>query len=136
MPPLNLLDGGLRTFLLGDSAVKALVGDRIHRLRLPEPAKYPAAVINLISTVPDHDFDGDAGLDRHRIQIDCYADTLDAAAGLGRTLRARLDSFTGMAGSSPVPCAHLLTVQELYDQEVKKYRVLTDWHVWESLSPA
>lgn len=127
----DLMDGGIRDVLLADDGVKGRCGGRIFRHRLPEASEYPALVLTRVSTVPGHDMVGSSGLDRHRIQIDAYAETVDAANALALAVRDRLDNFTGPAKHNHIPCARLLTTQEVYDQQVKKYRVLQDWHVWE-----
>ena len=127
----NIFDGGLREFLLEADDLTARVGPRIHRKKLPEGSPMPAVVISVISSVTGHDLAGRSGLDRHRVQIDCYAKTQGEASKVARAVLDALDCFDGpMEPSTRVVALHLST-QELEDQETKLHRALMDWRLSE-----
>lgn len=73
--------------LTADTAVTALVAQRIFPDEVPEGTPMPAVVYQVISDVPENSLDGDAVSRRKlaRVQVDCYA-----RAEKGRTGRYRL----------------------------------------------
>ena len=67
------------------------VGTRIYPSKLPQGVTLPAVVYQLIpSEGPLYTHDGDTGLDRGRVQFDCWADTFDAAIALHAELRSEI----------------------------------------------
>jgi len=95
----------LRTHLLGDAAIAALVGARIYPLRLPQKVTMPAIVLSLISDPRPGHLRGVAGMARARYQVDAWAQTYDGATQLGGLCRQRLNGFAGEwtdGGSPPV----------------------------------
>lgn len=96
---------GLRSHLLGDPAIAALVVARIYPLRVPQKVTMPAIVLTLISDQREPHLRGISGLARPRYQLDCWAQTYDGATALGALCRQRLDGFAGEwsdGGSPPV----------------------------------
>lgn len=90
--------------MLEDTAITAIVGDRIYPRMLPDAAKFPAIVVTKATGVGSYDLQGDVGLEAARVQVDVY----DTAAGKVialRTLVRRL--FSGFKGgtASGSPCA-------------------------------
>ncbi len=95
----------LRTHLLGDPAIAALVVARCYPLRLPQKTVLPAIVLMLISDPRPGHLRGVSGLATARYQVDAYAQTYDGATELGGLCRQRLDGFAGEwtdGGSPPV----------------------------------
>jgi hypothetical protein len=93
----------LRTHLLADAAIAALVGTRCYPLRLPQKVTMPAIVLSLISGGRPGHLRGVGGLARARYQLDSWAQTYDGATALAAVCRQRLDGFAGewTDGGSP-----------------------------------
>ena len=130
---------GLRAYLLGDSAISIVVGaTRIYPIKLPQGQILPSIVYSRISGLGDHHMEGPSGLARPRIQIDCWAQSADAADNLARLVKDRIDGFRGAmpwGENSPEEAIQVQGIffeseREDYDDAVKLYRSSKDYFVW------
>lgn len=91
----------VRAYLLADSAIVALIGERMYANLLPQKVTYPAVVIQAIDIIRPNTLRSVASLARARIQLDVYvaatsgASSRAVADGIGTALRQRLDGFSG-----------------------------------------
>lgn len=85
--------------LLSDSALVALVGDRIKWGTLTQGSVNPAVVLHLISDVPDYHMLGPSGLVESRIQIDCRGTSKASAKAAANAVQDLLSGYTGTVGS-------------------------------------
>ena len=118
----------LRTRLLADAPVAALVGTKVFPLVIPQGEQPPAVVLTVVSDVPATSLTGDPAelLREYRVQVDTYskryadAQQLAAAVGLvlGRLAEAELS-------------ANRESARDLYDDETQLYRVTADFFVWQ-----
>jgi uncharacterized protein DUF3168 len=120
----------LRSFLLADAALAAVVGARIHPVVLPQGESRPSIVLTEISGMGDHHAQGPSGLARNRYQIDGYAQTADGADSIARLVQARLDGFKGMMGAVKIQGALFDTWRDDYDSEAELFRVSSDYVIW------
>ncbi len=86
---------GLRTYVLADAGIAAIVGTRMYPLRLPQKAVFPAIVYQRISGFRFGHLRGSGSLARPRYQVDCWATQHLAATQLGNLCRVRLAGFAG-----------------------------------------
>jgi hypothetical protein len=96
------IEVALRSILLADAGVAAIVGTRIYRNKLPQNVTYPAIRYQLIST-PWGEYrtvDG-AAVDyaKPRFQIDCWATAADGELALADAVFAALEGYHGTFGS-------------------------------------
>lgn len=93
----------LIAYLLADSTITALVGQRVYPVRFPEKAPMPAVVVTRISGARIGNLRTPASLARPRFQVDAWATSLAGATALGRRCRLRLEGFSGAwaDGESP-----------------------------------
>lgn len=91
--------GGLRTYLLADAPVAALVGTRVYPVKLPQGVTAASLVYNEISGQGDHHMEGASGLVTARMQIGAWATTADAAHGLFLAVKEAIDGYQGLMGS-------------------------------------
>lgn len=90
-------------FVITDSAVTALVTQRIYPQRLPQNPEYPALVFRRVSGPQVHNLAGAAGRAVPRVQIDCYAETYTQMEALADAVKARLDGFRGTMTTADSP---------------------------------
>jgi hypothetical protein len=103
---------GLYSVLAADSTIQSLVADagaspatyRIFPSGGGENPTMPCLIYSRISATRDLDFDGPDYWVKTRVQIDCLADTYDAAAALAEAVRGALDGYSGSFGS--LTCAY------------------------------
>lgn len=86
----------LRTLLLADTALAALVGTRIGWGVNSQGAALPRIVLQLIGdNGQGHVFEGGDGLYQGRVQINCYGKTYGASAALAQAVKTLLDGYRG-----------------------------------------
>lgn len=96
----------IRAVLLDDAAIFAAFEQRIYPTQLPDAPSYPAIVLTKVNGRGEYDYQGDAGVEEARVQVDIYSDDGASALIALRTLvRRRLSGFVGGPASSPVSCA-------------------------------
>lgn len=125
----------IRSFLLGDPTVNALVGGvRIHHGRLPQGQVTASLVFNRVSEIQGYTMQQDDSLSNTRFQFDAWAQTADLANELASATRDRLSGYRGpMVGNSEaIEVRGVFVVSELdgYDEVTKLYRLSRDYAVW------
>lgn len=103
--------------------LRSLVADRCYPLQMPKTPDYPSIVYARVSSNPQNRIEGGASLDQVRIQVDCYDLTYADAKNLSALVRAAMEA-----------AAFKATLQfdtDLYESEVKVYRVTMDFYVWQ-----
>lgn len=104
-------------------ALEGLVSGRCYPLQMPQEPTYPAIVYSRIASEPQNRLEGGASLDQVRVQIDCYATTYEGAKTLSASVRSAMESAS--LGAT------LQLDLDLYEPEVKVYRVTMDFYVWQ-----
>lgn len=121
----------LRTFLLDDPAVSALVGgSRIHHVRMPQDQVEPSVVYNKISEFGDYNMAGDSGLGHMRMQVDSWAQNADAATQLANAVYDRLTGAREVMSGVTVRGVFLDSGRDDYDDVVKLFRSSRDFMIW------
>jgi hypothetical protein len=80
------LTTALRTRLLDDVELTALVGERIYPDAVPEDAPFPAIAYETLTDRREDTLDGGSQLRRARVQYDCHADERTTADAIGRAV--------------------------------------------------
>ena len=91
--------------LLGqDTAIRALVDDRIYPGFMPDGVTFPALVVTKATGMGSYVLAGDAGIEDARVQVDCYDTGAAAVIDLRNAVRRLLSGFKGgtISGS---PCS-------------------------------
>jgi hypothetical protein len=104
-------------------ALGDLVSGRCYPLQMPQSPTYPCIVYARISSNPQNRIEGGASLDQVRVQVDCYDLTYTGAKTLCASVRSAMEG-----------AAFKATLQfdtDLYEPEVKVYRVMMDFYVWQ-----
>ena len=121
----------LRTFLLDDPAVSALVGgERIHHARMPENQVAPSVVFYKVSEFGDYHMGGDSGLGHVRMQVDSWAQNADAAVELANAVFDRISGASGPMGSATVWGIFLDSGRDDYDSVARMFRISRDFMIW------
>ena len=85
--------------LENDSAVAAIVGDRINANQANQGAAFPYIVVDLISNEHAHHATAAAGVAHPTFQITCWETEPGKNETLATAVREALDGFTGTLGS-------------------------------------
>jgi len=89
---------GYRTYLLTKTPVTDLVGTRIYFGNLPQDPTFPAVVLHLILRDTERHLTNASGLARSVVQVDCHAETHDAAEDLSEQVRLVTEFYRGAWG--------------------------------------
>jgi hypothetical protein len=117
------------TRLRTEAATAALLGSRIYPLVLPQAPMLPALAYTRISQGEQFTSNGPSGLRRVRIQLDCYAETYDAARALADAVRNALNGWRDLSLGVQVAKLAPDSEQDLHEDEVGSYRVTMDFLV-------
>lgn len=126
----------LRQYLLDDAAIAARVADRVFAVRLRQGERRQSIVFSRISGLGDHHMQGSSGLSRPRVQIDCWAASLDVAVALANLVKARIDGFRGSwfhglpAKAVVIQGVFFDSERESYDDHADLYRMSRDYFIW------
>lgn len=129
--------------LKSQSAVTTLVGTRVYQLKLPQHPTYPAVRVQLISEPASLHMRGPENLHRSLIQVDAFANEIDAtnADPYGTVTRLADAIDTALHGAafpstdSPPSLQVLMIKREnripLYEaEELRVVRISQDYYVW------
>jgi len=105
--------------------ITAHTSNRIHPVVLPQGtvAAFPAVTYQRVSGDRVYSLSGYSTLENARLQIDCWATSFETVKDLGDKMRQVVDSATAFA-------SNLISDQDLYENEVKVYRVSMDFSIW------
>jgi uncharacterized protein DUF3168 len=92
------MEEALIALLLGDTALAALIAQRIFPASRPQASPLPAVTLQRIGGGPLYADDGEVGLEEARLQIDCWGSTYTSAKQVARAVTRRLSGFDGPVG--------------------------------------
>lgn len=108
--------------LIADVTVSGLVAARIYPLLMPQGVTLPALSYQRVATAPHDDLEGTQNHEWVRVQIDVWDDDYPSAKTLAAAVHTALQV-------TPV-YAQLLMELDDYDSDLKLYRVILDFNVW------
>ncbi len=123
------IETGLRTHLIADAPVTALVVARIYPLKLPQSPTYPALTYEIISDIPHRALAGDSDLERVRARIHCWAATYSGAIDLAAKVRTAVGDFSGLMGTTTVRSVKFETWNDIFEDVPEVYRRVADFFI-------
>lgn len=129
----------VRTVLVEDPDVAALVGSRVYQLRLPQGATLPAVRLLIVDELVPAHLRGVDALKPARVQVDCYG--AEAAGYMPVDALARaVDEALLAQPPRPVPTAGLVLLgvqrdaREAIDEpsDIRTIRMLLEYRIWSS----
>jgi len=85
------LESAIRTALVGDASVYAIIGDRVYPLLIPQDAAYPAIAYQRISGKNLRSHDGADSLENVRVQLTLVAESFEMVKNLEKEVNRVLD---------------------------------------------
>src|SRR5690606_1946302 len=135
-----MITADIATHLTGSQPISGLIGDRVFAKSAPEGAEWPRIVLSTISDDPEYGLQGEVGIDRALVQVDCWAKDTNGANGLwqadrlAKAVRNRLSGYRGTAGDTFI-CSATIVRNSDDDEPVKagsderKYRYSMDFEI-------
>ncbi len=105
--------------LSGDSAVSALVGNRIYPVWVNNDPAKPYITYRLISAAPQNTLDDDPLVDQRRVQIDAWADSYADAHAVESAVRDALQ-----------PLGMFVNINEFDEPDLRLFRVSMDLSIF------
>jgi len=93
---------GLLDYLLDQSAITAIVSQRIYPMVVPQGQPLPSITLQKISEQENYHLGGTTSLRVARMQIDCYAATPKAASDLSELVRTAMSTQRLLMGTVEV----------------------------------
>jgi hypothetical protein len=103
------IDQALMAYLKGHAGLTALVGTRIHFIRVPQGTALPYVVLIDVSNAIPGDLDGVLDIEQPNKQFSAYASTKEGAIAVADQLRNALDDFHGTLSGVAVQHIRRLT---------------------------
>ena len=127
-----LIEQGLMTYILAQSAITALVGQRVYFVQAPQDVTKPYIVVTKISGVREHSHDGSNHLARPRFQLSAFSTTYANAKSIASALQTALQGYKGtMGGTGGVAVGAVFYEDEtdLYEENTGLYQVALDFFI-------
>lgn len=127
-----MIEDAIRSVLLADADVAALVTARVWPMKLPQSATLPAVVYQRISTTGNGvAMEAPVGPTRARVQISAWATTFGQARQLGEAVLHALNGWSGTAGGVKVQLVRLVNWLDDYEPgPPERFRVIADFYVF------
>lgn len=127
------IEQALMTYLLAQTGITTLVGQRIYFVRAPQETETPYIAISKIDAPREHSHDGSSQLAHPRFQFSIFADTYGEIKPIAAALQTALQGYTGtMGGAGGVFVGNCLYDNEtdLDPGEQGLFGVACDYIIW------
>ena len=112
----------LRSILVADPAVAALVGTRAYQTTLPREPTFPAITYQMVSRVQD----SLTGLVQARMQYTCLATTWKGAADIADAVRCGLHGYRGVRDGARIEYIQYAGQHDDHDETTGIYWIPVD----------
>lgn len=106
----------IRNYLLAQTSVTDVVGQRIYADRLPQTATLPALEMTVVSDVPEMQLSDITGITKARIQLACIAATRAVCRALA--LAIRTSGIAAIKGQYTSVWIRGVAVEATYDDDI------------------
>lgn len=120
----------IRTLLINNAAVSAIIGQRVYPNQLPQGVRSPSVVYNRITGRAEYTLAGSGGLLEDLFQIDSIAVDSDSATNLALAVHDALSAFKGPISGVTVRGIFRQNLRDLFDEAVQLNRMAGDYVVW------
>jgi hypothetical protein len=126
------MEEALRDYLLTNTALVALVGQKIRWVVSSQSDAGSRVVLAKVSSVPVYHTSGQSDLAESRVQVDCYAETALAALSIARAVKAAIPKAPFTASGIDFSLFQLSERQSYEDPTPshRVHRVGIDFQVW------
>jgi len=128
-----LIEQALMTYLLAQTGITDLVGDRIHFVIAPQDVAKPYLVVTKVDSPEVSSHDGPSGLSHPRFQFSSFATTYSSAKTISAALKTALDGYSGTmggAGGLTVKIPKREDENDFYETDSGLHHVASDYIIW------
>jgi len=117
-----MIQNALKSKVLSDTDVAALIVDRFYPLHLPQEPTYPCAVYQTTETKPLELMVGDPGYSATTFNISVSSEDYDVCIDLANKLRKAIERWSGtVVGVEVIDCMINVSDQEGYEPDLDIY---------------
>lgn len=124
-----MIGGAIYKLLTDNADFAAIAGDRVYPSRIAQGAPLPAVAYLTVSNSPTNCKEGDAGLDRKRVQINIYSEDYDQVDELSEVTRSLLTAFSGTVEGVDIRNITYETETDLHDDAAEVYFKAQDYTI-------
>jgi hypothetical protein len=131
-----LINPGLRTILLADSAVKAAVSNlRVYFVKLPQEPAYPAISMEVVGGDPGNVLHGVPKLQQTHVRIHCWSKTYAGASALMGIVEAAINGQQTAGGGLTIKSCTAGGRTDSYEETIEAYYTSQDFSLWHKPTP-
>lgn len=119
-----MIETAIRSVLQAQPAIAAIVGSNIYPVLLPEDSQLPALTFQIVGSTSYQGLTTH-GMQRLRVQIDCWAKTYLSAVTLRDAISTSLDGYKDSNFS-----ALLLSKVDYYEDAALMFRALLEFYIF------
>jgi hypothetical protein len=125
-----VLQTGLFALLSGNAAIAAIAGSSIFPVTVPESTPMPALTYQIVGGNSMATLNT-SGLQKLRMQFDCYGNDYLTAATLRETLRQALNGFVGqLADGTFLQNAELIQNIDFFENDARQFRCMAEFYLF------
>ena len=126
-----MIQAGIFSLLSQNTSISALIGSRIYPVLLPEDSTLPAMTYHVIggASMPTL---STSGMQRMRMQFDCWGQTYDDAATLRSTLISALNGYQGtLSDGTNLQFAQLIGPgTDFFEDAPRQFRCMCEFYLF------
>jgi hypothetical protein len=131
-----VIETAIRTILLADATVSGLVATRVYTGTMPQRATFPLITLKKVDKLSDLTLEDAVGPNTLRVQVDCWAQTVDGARALAEAVNGSddqstqgpLHGYSGTSGGQRINLLRLLVERSTeFESDTQLYRVSADY---------
>ncbi len=125
-----LIEQGLMTYLLAQSAITAIVSDRIFFVKADQSVETPYIVITKVSGVREHSHDGSSHLAHPHFQLSIFSDTYSSCKSVATVLQTALQGYSGAMSDATAQAVFYENETDTYESDTSLFQVILDYTIW------
>lgn len=130
MSVVPTVEDALYDRLVNYGDLSALIGDRVHPVKLPQNPTLPAVSYVKISAAREVLMGADPGMASPVFQFDCWAETYTEAKDVCTRLRQALERYNGVNAGVTIHDCYIVNETDAFESPVETFHVMLDVQVW------
>lgn len=133
---MSVIEEAIKSLLVNDAGVNAIIGGRVHPQKLPQQPVLPAISFQRITTDRVRSHDGPSGLAAPTFQFNCWASDTESKSGyqqakdLVNALRLLIDGFRGVSQGVNIRAVFVEDDRDDQDEDRVFERIMLDAVIW------
>ena len=111
-----MIEQGFYEYMMAKDAIRDIVSDRIYAIELPQGVSLPAIVYHKVTAPRTYHLQAQTDLVFATFQVDCLADTYEAANKLADTVRLAMSGYSGTMGDHDVTSVAVENMADFVEQ--------------------